>query len=237
MQGFYGCAFVGRQVRVEVRGDEFFLDLLFFRPDQLRYVVVELKTGKFEPAHLGQMQFYVGVVDEQKRRPGKHAPTVGILVCSSRNEEVVRFALGSASSPMGVATYTYDTLPAAERALLPAAEDIAAAIQPTPTLDEPFAQQLLDELAVILPRLQHRRSLARARNTLLDIRHGCDHEQLVARVRERFSNGFDVQLTDTDADRIVDAIRRAYNDQDLEHRADRRGPDRPRGVDRRAEAH
>lgn len=49
----FGCAFVGRQVRLEVDGDEFFLDLLLFHPEQLRYVVVELKVGKFEPAYLG----------------------------------------------------------------------------------------------------------------------------------------------------------------------------------------
>ena len=211
---FYGCAFVGRQVRVEVKGDEFFIDLLLFHPEQLRYVVVELKVGKFEPAHLGQLQFYVGVIEQQKRLPGKHAPTVGILVCSSGNDEVVRFALGSANSPMAVATYTYETLPAAERAMLPAAEDIAAAIAPTPALQGWFAERLLDKLAAINPHLRHDRSVRRASSTLQEIRNGKTDATLVGNVKARFSNGDTVQLDDRQAARVLAIVRSVYQEQD-----------------------
>jgi predicted nuclease of restriction endonuclease-like (RecB) superfamily len=73
-----GMAFVGRQYRIEVGGDEFFVDLLFFHVTQLRYVVVELKVGKFQPAHIGQIGTYVAMVDGEIRKPDLHAQTVGI---------------------------------------------------------------------------------------------------------------------------------------------------------------
>jgi predicted nuclease of restriction endonuclease-like (RecB) superfamily len=122
-----GFAFVGRQVHFDVDGDDFYVDLLFFHTEQLRYVVIELKTGKFEPAFAGQLGFYVAVVDDKMRREF-HRPTVGILICGSRNEHTVRYALGQASAPMAVSTYTYETLPAAEQQALPDAEQIIAAL-------------------------------------------------------------------------------------------------------------
>lgn len=122
-----GFAFVGRQVHFDVDGDDFFVDLLFFHTEQLRYVVVELKTGKFQPAYAGQLGFYVAVVDDKMRRDF-HRPTVGILICGSRNDHTVRYALGRTASPMAVSTYTYDALPAAEQQVLPGAEQIAAAL-------------------------------------------------------------------------------------------------------------
>jgi predicted nuclease of restriction endonuclease-like (RecB) superfamily len=122
-----GFAFVGRQVNFDIDGDDFFVDLLFFHTEQLRYVVIELKTGKFEPAYAGQLGFYVAVVDDKMRRTF-HRPTVGILICGSRNEHTVRYALGQASSPMAVSTYSYETLPSEEQKALPAAEQIIAAL-------------------------------------------------------------------------------------------------------------
>ena len=123
-----GFTFVGRQVHFDVDGDDFWVDLLLFHVEQLRYVVVELKIGRFKPDYAGQLGFYVALVDDQRRRPDRHAPTVGILLCAGRNDRVVRYSLGGAASPMAVADYTYDTLPAAERSALPAAEDIAAVL-------------------------------------------------------------------------------------------------------------
>jgi predicted nuclease of restriction endonuclease-like (RecB) superfamily len=122
-----GFAFVGRQVLFDVDGDDFYVDLLFFHTEQLRYVVIELKTGKFEPSFAGQLGFYVALVDDKIRREF-HRPTVGILICGSRNEHTVRYALGQASAPMAVSTYTYETLPAAEQQALPDAEQIIAAL-------------------------------------------------------------------------------------------------------------
>jgi predicted nuclease of restriction endonuclease-like (RecB) superfamily len=135
-----GFAFVGRQVHFDVVGDDFFLDLLFFHTEQLRYVVVELKTGKFEPAYAGQLGFYIAVVDDTMRREF-HRPTVGILICGSHNDRTVRYALSQSASPMAVSTYSYDTLPPAEQEGLPSAEQISAA------LDWPDAGPHTDEQA------------------------------------------------------------------------------------------
>ncbi|WP_288468534.1 PDDEXK nuclease domain-containing protein [uncultured Curtobacterium sp.] len=78
-----GFAFVGRQVHFDVDGDDFYVDLLFFHVEQLRYVVIELKTGKFRPEYLGQLGFYVALVDDRLRRT-QHADTVGLLLVETR---------------------------------------------------------------------------------------------------------------------------------------------------------
>lgn len=122
-----GFAFVGRQVHLDVDGDDFYIDLLFFHVEQLRYVVIELKTGTFEPGYAGQLGFYVAVVDDTMRRDF-HRPTVGILICGGRNDHTVRYALGHTESALAVSTYTYDSLPEAERRALPTAEQITAAL-------------------------------------------------------------------------------------------------------------
>ncbi len=128
----HGMAFVGRQVRFDVDGDELVLDLLLFNVEQLRYVVVELKIGRFDPGYVGQLGTYVAVVDDRLRRPGRHAPTVGILLCKGRNDTLVRYALAGAPAPLAVADYTYDTLPPRERAALPTAAELTAALQEHP---------------------------------------------------------------------------------------------------------
>ncbi|TFD46783.1 DUF1016 domain-containing protein [Cryobacterium frigoriphilum] len=131
-----GFAFVGRQVHFDVGGDDFYLDLLFFHVVQLRYVVVELKTGKFQPEYAGKLGFYIAVVDDKLRLPA-HNPTVGILICGSRNDHTVRYSLGQTDAPMAVSTYTYDTLPAAERNALPNEEKLTAALD---WAEEPSAE-------------------------------------------------------------------------------------------------
>jgi len=122
-----GFAFVGRQVHFDVAGDDFYLDLLFFHVEQLRYVVIELKTGKFQPEHAGKLAFYVSLVDDRLRRD-THAPTVGILICGDRNDHTVRYALGRSGSPMAVSTYTYDSLPPSEKTALPDADELTSAL-------------------------------------------------------------------------------------------------------------
>lgn len=102
-----GFAFVGRQVHFDVDGDDFYLDLLLFHTTGLRYFAIELKIGRFAPEHLGQLNFYVRLVDDRLRSPD-HASTVGLLLCAERNRTVVRYALAGATGPMAVSTYTYD---------------------------------------------------------------------------------------------------------------------------------
>ncbi|WP_276606354.1 PDDEXK nuclease domain-containing protein [Arthrobacter sp. CAU 1506] len=126
-----GFAFVGRQYHLDVDGDDFFIDLLLYHVPSDRYVVVELKAGKFKPEHLGQLNFYVAAVNDMLRLP-RQAPTVGILVCGSRNERTVRYALDGSAQPLTVTSYTYEALPADEQATLPSPAAITAALEHDP---------------------------------------------------------------------------------------------------------
>ncbi|WP_284762119.1 PDDEXK nuclease domain-containing protein [Arthrobacter sp. efr-133-R2A-63] len=126
-----GFAFVGRQYHLDVDGDDFFIDLLLYHVPSDRYVVVELKAGKFKPEHLGQLNFYVAAVNDMLRLP-RQAPTVGILVCGSRNERTVRYALDGSAQPLTVTSYTYEALPAEEKATLPSPAAITAALEHDP---------------------------------------------------------------------------------------------------------
>jgi predicted nuclease of restriction endonuclease-like (RecB) superfamily len=105
-----GFAFVGRQVPLDVDGEEFFIDLLFFHIPLNRYVAIELKLGKFRPRYTGQINFYVNVVDDRMRQD-HHAPTIGLVLCASRNETVARYALAGIERPVGVARYSTKQAP------------------------------------------------------------------------------------------------------------------------------
>lgn len=100
-----GFAFVGRQVHLQVGQTDFYIDLLFFHVEQLRYVVIELKTTTFTPADTGQLGFYVAVVDDMLRIPEKHQPTMGILLVAGKDDTVVRYALASTTPPVAVSRY------------------------------------------------------------------------------------------------------------------------------------
>ncbi|MEW5789364.1 MAG: PDDEXK nuclease domain-containing protein [Pseudomonadota bacterium] len=119
-----GFAFVGRQVLLEVGGDDFFIDLLFYHLKLRCYVVIELKAGKFKPEHLGQLGFYLTAVDRQVKSE-QDTPTIGLLLCKSKNKVVAEYALGDKSQPMGIAEYKLlDSLPAELQTSLPSIEQI-----------------------------------------------------------------------------------------------------------------
>ncbi|WP_333615182.1 PDDEXK nuclease domain-containing protein [Glutamicibacter sp.] len=123
-----GFAFLGRKYHLDVDGDDFYIDLLLYHVPSDRYVVVELKAGKFKPEHLGQLNFYVAAVNDMLRLP-RQAPTVGILVCGSKNDRTVRYALDGSTQPLAVSSYTYEALPQEEKTTLPSPEAIAAALE------------------------------------------------------------------------------------------------------------
>jgi predicted nuclease of restriction endonuclease-like (RecB) superfamily len=130
-----GFSFVGRQVHFDVDGDDFFVDMLFFNIEQSRYVVIELKTGKFQPEYAGKLNFYVALVDDVLRRD-HHNETIGILICGTKNDRSVRYSLGRSTSPMAVAAYTYDKLPAEEQEALPDENHLTAALDWAESHDE-----------------------------------------------------------------------------------------------------
>jgi predicted nuclease of restriction endonuclease-like (RecB) superfamily len=123
----HGFAFVGRKYHFEVGGDDFSIDLLFFNWAQPRFVVLELKIGRFAPEHLGQLGFYVSWVDANLRVPDRYSPTIGILLCAGRNDNVVRYSLAGTTAPLAVADYTYDALPASARDAVPTDTELATA--------------------------------------------------------------------------------------------------------------
>ena len=119
-----GFAFVGRQVLLDVGGDEFFIDLLFYHLKLRCYVVIELKAEKFKPEHLGQLGFYLTAVDRQIKSEHDN-PTIGLLLCKSQNKVVAEYALGDKTQPMGIAEYKLiESLPAELQTSLPSIEQI-----------------------------------------------------------------------------------------------------------------
>jgi len=128
-----GFAFVGRQYRLEVAGDEFWIDLLFYHIKLKCYIVVELKTVKFKPEFAGQLNFYVSAIDGELKEANDN-PTLGILICKSKNDTVVEYALRNINSPIGVSEYQLTTqLPNELKSSLPSIEAIEAQLK---TLEE-----------------------------------------------------------------------------------------------------
>jgi len=99
-----GFAFLGNQYRINVGGDDFYIDLLFYNLNLRSYVVIELKTGDFKPEYAGQLNFYLSAVDAQIKRPEDNA-TIGLLLCKSKNNLVAEYSLRDMSKPMGISEY------------------------------------------------------------------------------------------------------------------------------------
>lgn len=119
-----GFAFVGRQYRLEVAGDEFFINLLFYHTRLKCYVVVELKASAFKPDHAGQLNFYLSAVDAQIKAPDDR-PTIGLLLCRTQNRLVAEYALSGIDKPIGVAEYQLvRALPEPLDTSLPSIEEI-----------------------------------------------------------------------------------------------------------------
>jgi predicted nuclease of restriction endonuclease-like (RecB) superfamily len=123
-------AFVGRQYRLDVGGDEFFIDLLFYHLKLRCYVVVELKTTPFRPEYAGQLNFYLSAIDAQVKAPDDQ-PTIGLLLCKEKNRLVAEYALRGVAKPMGVAEYQLlRQVPASLESKLPSIDQIEAELRP-----------------------------------------------------------------------------------------------------------
>ena len=122
-------AFVGSQFRLEVDGDEYFIDLLLYHRRLKALVAIELKIGKFQPEFVGKMQFYLAALDRQMRMEDEN-PSIGIILCKEKNRMVVEYALHDARKPIGVATYRiHKSLPEELKGQLPSPEQIAALLE------------------------------------------------------------------------------------------------------------
>ncbi len=119
-----GFAFLGNQYHLNVGGDDFYLDLLFYNLNLRCYVVIELKTGEFRPEYAGQLNFYLSAVDGILKKDSDN-PSIGLLLCKSKNSLVVEYTLKDMSKPMGVSEYRVTgILPEDLSDQLPSAEDL-----------------------------------------------------------------------------------------------------------------
>ncbi|QIL78282.1 MULTISPECIES: YhcG family protein [Hymenobacter] len=117
-----GFAYVGQQVPLVVGGQDYYLDLLFYHLQLRAYVVVELKITEFKPEYAGKLNFYLAAVDDLVRHP-QDGPTIGLLLCKSRNDVVAEYALRDVHKPIGIAEYRLtEALPASLQAALPSIE-------------------------------------------------------------------------------------------------------------------
>jgi len=99
-----GFAFVGSQYHLEVEGEDFYIDLLFYHLALRCFVVIDLKTGQFRPEDAGKMGFYLAAVDDRLRRPGDN-PSIGIVLCKRRKRLIAEYALRNILAPVGVSEY------------------------------------------------------------------------------------------------------------------------------------
>jgi predicted nuclease of restriction endonuclease-like (RecB) superfamily len=126
-----GFAFVGQQYPLEIGGEDFFIDLLFYHLKLRCYVVIELKTTGFKPEYAGKMNFYLSAVDDLLRHPDDK-PSIGIILCKAKNEVVAEYALRDLVKPVGVSSYItklVEALPASLRGSLPSPKELEAELK------------------------------------------------------------------------------------------------------------
>ena len=119
-----GFTFVGKEHRLIVEGEESFIDILMFNRDLNCLVAIELKSGKFKPAYLGQLSFYLSALDKLEKRPNE-CSSIGLLLCREANRATVELAIQDYHKPMGVAVYrTSDDIPEPYKALVPLVDGV-----------------------------------------------------------------------------------------------------------------
>ena len=127
-------SYIGNQFRLEVGGDDYFIDLLLFHRRLRSLIAIELKVVEFMPEHSGKMQFYLNALDDKVKMKDEN-PSIGIIICKTKNRTRVEYALRTATTPIGVATYTYtNKLPKNIQEQLPSPEVIAKMIE---SIDKP----------------------------------------------------------------------------------------------------
>jgi len=118
-------AFIGRQYRLEVSDKEYFIDILLYHRYLKCLIAIELKIGEFVPEYVGKMQFYLAALDSQEKIAGEN-PSIGIILCKTKDRTIVEYALKESNKPIGVGSYTVvKKLPKELKDQLPSAEQIA----------------------------------------------------------------------------------------------------------------
>ena len=137
-----GFAFVGRQYPIAVGENDFYIDLLFYHLKLRAFVVVELKRGDFKPEYAGKLNFYCNVVDDTLRH-GSDAPTIGLMLCQTKDSVLAEYALRGIDKPIGIASYELTrALPATLQSVLPSIESLEAELASAPYLADDLAPDL-----------------------------------------------------------------------------------------------
>ncbi|MBN1468671.1 MAG: DUF1016 family protein [Fusobacteriaceae bacterium] len=125
-----GFSYIGKQYKLQVSDKDFYIDLLFYHVKLHCYVVVELKTGEFKPEYAGKLNFYVSVVDDMLAEKGFDKPTIGLLICKTKDNTIVEYSLKDIEKPIGVSEFTLTQfLPEEYKSALPSIEDIEAELE------------------------------------------------------------------------------------------------------------
>ena len=127
-----GFALVGRQVHLEVGGQDFYLDLLFYHLKLRCFIVIDLKAREFTPEAAGKMNFYLSAVDDRFRQEG-HEPSIGLILCRSKNRVIAEYALRDVSKPIGVSGYItrlVDSLPKKLKGAMPTIAELEKGLAP-----------------------------------------------------------------------------------------------------------
>lgn len=125
-----GFAFVGRQVRLDVGDEDFYIDLLFYHLRLRAFVVIELKKGPFKPEYAGKLNFYCSVVNDRFKQAAD-APTIGLILCQTRDRLLAEYSFSGIDKPIGISTYELTrALPARLKSALPTVEEIEEELAP-----------------------------------------------------------------------------------------------------------
>jgi predicted nuclease of restriction endonuclease-like (RecB) superfamily len=126
-----GFAFVGRQYRLDVGDEDFYVDLLFYHLRLRAFVAIDLKKGKFKPEYAGKLNFYCNVVNDRLKQPDDQ-PTIGLLLCQERDRLLAEYSFAGIDKPIGISTYELTrALPRELRSALPTVEEIEAELSGT----------------------------------------------------------------------------------------------------------
>ena len=124
-----GFAYVGHQYHLEVAGEDYYIDLLFYNIKLKCYVVIELKVGEFKPEYAGKLSFYLTAIDEQVKEENDN-PTIGLLLCRNKNNVIAEYTLRDMNKPMGVSEYRIkDYLPENLQNELPSIEELITIVK------------------------------------------------------------------------------------------------------------
>jgi predicted nuclease of restriction endonuclease-like (RecB) superfamily len=136
-----GFAFIGSQYPLEVAGEDYKIDLLFYHLRLRCFVIIDLKAGPFKPEYTGKMNFYLSAVDDLLRHPDDQ-PSIGLILCKSKKELVVEYALRNTATPMGIAEFRHlEALPEQLKGTLPTIEEIEAELAKSEDSSSPIDEQ------------------------------------------------------------------------------------------------